>query len=84
MRNKKRPARVFERGLCAALALVLALSLTACGGEANEPLRAPGKMEAPTVSIETVYGTLAFPEELYDNLRHMEVENHFVPGMTNF
>ena len=74
MRNKNSSAWVFKRSLCVALAVVLLLSLAACGSKAQEPLRAPDAQNAAvaTVAIETAYGTLAFPEELQDHLHHVE------------
>ena len=38
----------------------------------KEPLRAPDAKQVDTVTIETAYGTLAFPEELTGTLRHLE------------
>lgn len=75
MKKIKTPGFGFRRLACLALTVALALSLTACGGTSSkgEPLRAPDKEALPTVSIETTYCTLAFPEDLFENLRHMEV-----------
>lgn len=57
-----------------ALAAILMLPLAACGGKDQEPLRAPeSTAAATTVAIETVYGPMAFPENLYSSVRHMEV-----------
>ena len=71
--NNSAAVSVWRRALCVWLITILVMGLAACGGEAREPLRAPEKTEVPTIAIETVYGTLAFPETLQDNLRHMEV-----------
>lgn len=73
MREDKKTGFSFRRSMCGWLALVLGLGLVACG-EAQEPLRAPTEdAAAATFTIETMYGTLEYPEALRANLRHMEV-----------
>lgn len=71
--NNSAAVSVWRRALCVWLITILVMGLAACGGEEREPLRAPEETAVPTIAIETVYGTLAFPETLQDNLRHMEV-----------
>lgn len=73
MNNGRRPLMLNRRVLCIAMAIILILSLTACGNKDDEPLRATEETMMPTVSIETAYCTLQFPEELFENLRHVEV-----------
>ena len=64
-----------RKWICLALAGVLVFSFAACGKENQEPLQAPEvTTTAPAVVlIETVYGSLAFPKELYADLHHTEV-----------
>lgn len=52
------------------LIVTIMLLLVACGKK-QEPMRAPEDVK--TVSIETSYGYLAFPEETFESLHHMEV-----------
>ena len=54
------------------LAGVLVFTLTACNNGADL-LQSPTEPSAETVSIETLYGVLAFPESLYTELNHTEV-----------
>lgn len=66
--------RQFKKAFCVALVGVLALAIAACGGgETQEPMQVPEVTTAPVSLVETVYGPLAFPQELYDELRHTEV-----------
>ena len=67
MKVMKRPG--FRRSVLLVLAAVMLLGMTACAVSEKEPMRAP---TAETVSIETAYGSLAFPKELQENLRHTE------------
>lgn len=53
------------------LLVTIVFLFAACGGEEKEPLRAPTEGSS-TVAIETVYGTLEFPEDLSANMRHVE------------
>lgn len=71
MKNKMWPTLVFRRSLCAVLALVLVLSLAACGSKAQEPLRATEEVKIQI--IETRYGPLGFPADVFGSLRHTEV-----------
>ncbi len=73
MSNCETSGSAFRRCLCVVLALVLVLGMTACGSQKQEPLRAPTMDSIKTDPVETVYGDLAFPEDLYEHLRHMEV-----------
>lgn len=73
MGENKKISADFRRWLSLVLAAVVLLGMTACSGKKQEPLRAPTEAASATASIETVYGTLAFPEELFPKLRHMEV-----------
>lgn len=66
-------ALLFRHFMCAIISMTLLLSFVACGGSGGEPLRAPDGSKINTISIETVYGTLAFSKELQANLRHQEV-----------
>lgn len=63
---------IARRCLCGFLAAIM-LSLIGCGHAGPELLRAPTEVAEATVSIETTYGTLAFPEEAFGNMRHQEV-----------
>lgn len=72
-RNK---SGLLQRFGCVILVLAMVLCLAACGG-GKKPLRAPEKDAAvPTVSMKTAYGTLDFPEQLQDNMRHMEISEN--------
>lgn len=77
MRTNKSYEHNCRRFLCLILSLMMVFALAACGGGDQEPMRATEAVtsapEVSTVSIETAYGTLAFPEKLQENMRHMEV-----------
>ena len=74
MRNNNASGVDFRCWVCMVLVLTFILSCAACANEeVQEPLRATTVPVETTVSIETVYGPLKFPKELYDKLRHMEV-----------
>lgn len=60
-----------RRLICVCMSVMLVLTLAACGSKV--PLQAPTEITPSTVSIETAYGALEFPEELYPDLRHVEV-----------
>ena len=74
MLKNVRLAVKFRRCVSAMLCLILALGLVGCGSKSSgEALRAPDGKKISTVTIETVYGDLAFPKELKDHMRHEEV-----------
>lgn len=72
MNNERNSTRQYRRGICLVMVILL-ICMTACGGnDKEEPLRATEEKTVTTVAIETMYGALQFPEELFANLRHVE------------
>ena len=69
----KKEKYVRQRGICLLTLLLMLAGLTACTKN-RDPLKAPLEVEymQKTVEIQTLYGTIAFPELLADNIRHEE------------
>lgn len=72
MKNYGKVVLVGRRCFCAVLVLLMAFGVAACSNEKQELQQAGTEGTASTVPVKTAYGELAFPEELYGNMRHAE------------
>ena len=72
MNKKRKSPLVYLRYLCIAMVVIAILCLAACTDGSKDPLRATEETSATTAAIQTMYGTLQFPEALLGNLRHVE------------
>ena len=73
MKNKRKPVVWYRRCLCTVMASILTFTLVACRREEGEPLKVTENTTEKVIDIQTKYGTLEFPEDLFANLRHVEV-----------